>query len=414
MFDLSNPQKRERLLVIAAGIALCIIVMMILPGQFSKLTNLKKERENLQVKINDLKRHERMKDDVLGQMSAIRKQALAPLNNPARNAAMSGYQNWLTGLASGVGFGNVQVREGTAPGARDIYNKVVFTLVGEGRLDQIAEFLRRFHHTDYLHMITSVSPGPSPRNPNVFTTTFRIEVLALPTVNSINVPSADRATTAITDTERQMLETIRNRAILSEYTPPRPVSTTTETEPRVPPPPPFYHSLHCFIEGITAAEGKPQCWIRIRTTGEQHFLFEGEAFTLDGVRATVKKIEVHTLRVHVAAEGGIYTIGLGKPFAHAEEPSYFLTGIVDSDGRAWTTDSTGEPNCVIVCRLEDTNGRMRDIARHLLAAGDSFPMAEVVASVQSIDPTANQIQMEAAGVVYTIKVDGSFSEFADE
>ena len=57
---------------------------------------------------------------------------------------------------------------------------------------------------------------------------------------------------------------------------------------------------------------------------------------------------------------------------------------------------------------------MRDVARHFLSAGETFPMAEVVATVQKIEPENNQIQMEAAGVVYTITIDGSFSEFAEE
>jgi hypothetical protein len=64
--------------------------------------------------------------------------------------------------------------------------------------------------------------------------------------------------------------------------------------------------------------------------------------------------------------------------------------------------------------LEDENGRMVEVARHVLAEWDTFPMAEVVATIRSIEPTTNQILMEAAGVEYTIRVGGSFPEFSNE
>jgi hypothetical protein len=41
-------------------------------------------------------------------------------------------------------------------------------------------------------------------------------------------------------------------------------------------------------------------------------------------------------------------------------------------------------------------------------------MTEVSVAVRNIDPAANQIQIEAAGVVYTIRVGGDFSEFGNE
>jgi len=150
-----------------------------------------------------------------------------------------------------------------------------------------------------------------------------------------------------------------------------------------------------------------------------HHLFEEESFMLGPVRATVKKIEVNAERIHVAAAGGVYTIRLGKSFAQDDEPSYFLTAIVDADGNPWTAESTGEPYCIIVhgAGYYDDNSNLRitlEQARHLLSVEDSFPMAEVVCTVRSIDPIANQIQIEVAGVVYTIRVEGSFSEFGNE
>ena len=417
MFDLSNPQKREQVLVIVAGIVLCLIVMMVLPGQFGELTRLGNDRERLLSNIEDLKRHDQIKDEVQERLSVMIDQALAPLGTPRSSAALSGYQNWLLELASGAGLGGVRIVNATAAGVRNVYNKHVFTLNGEGRLDQIAEFLRRFHRTDYLHMITRVSPSPSARNPNIFNVTFSIEVLALARVNAVNTPGANGITTEITDEERQMLAVIRDRAILSEFTPPPPPPPEPATPP--PPPPPFDHIIpFSFLISINEVNDRRECWIYERSIEQMHRLFEGESFSLGGVMATIKKIEMNeqnTLppRIQIAAAGGVYAIGLGKSFSDVEDPSYFLTAIVDADGNPWTAESIGAPHCVIIHGSEDGYGSLIETARHLLAEGDSFPMAWVTCTVRSIDPAANQIQIEAAGVVYTISVGSSFSEFGE-
>jgi len=412
MFDLSNPQQRERVLVVIAGIALCFIVMLVLPGQFGELTRLDRQRKNLENSIEDLKRHDRIKDDVRERLRTMESQAIAD-SGSARNMAELGYQQWLLELARNVGIGgdNAQIRPSTAAGVRDIYNKVVYTLEGEGRLDQIAEFLRRFHRTDYLHLMTNVSPRPSPRNPNVFTVTFRIEVLVLPQVRVNNVPRTDEEITAITDEERQMLATIRERAILSAYTPPPPdPPPPTPTPPRLP----FDETPYCVVTAIVMVDDRPQCWINHRPAGRMYHLFEEESFMLEGIRATIKKIEMNAQRIQVAAAGGIYAINLGKSFADAEAPSYFFTGIVEENGNPWTAESVGEPHCVIVHGSLDGNGNLAEKVKHVLSAGESFPMAEVSVIVRNIDPVSNQIQMEAAGVVYTIRAGSDFAEFSNE
>jgi hypothetical protein len=145
-----------------------------------------------------------------------------------------------------------------------------------------------------------------------------------------------------------------------------------------------------------------------------YYLFEEETFLLGTIRCTVRKIEMNAERVQVAAAGGVYAVSLGKSFAQADDPSYFLTGIVDADGNPWTEDGIGEPQCVIVHGSTDDNGRIRERAKHILSAGDSFPMERVFCTVRSIDPAVRQIQIEAAGAVYTIRIDGSFAEFGNE
>ena len=424
MFDISNPQKRERLLVIVAGIALCVIVVMVLPGQFSELTRLQARRAKFQTDIENLERHARNKDEIQKRLLSMERLAFASALGTPRNMAVSSYQDWLMGLAQGAGLGgagrNVKISDNTAAGVKDIYDKSGFTLESEGRLEQIAEFLRRFHRTDYLHMITSVSPRPMAGNPDVFAVTFKIEVLALPQVRIALVPGADGASIAMNDEERQMMEIIRSRAILSEYAPLRSERREdNEVERGPPPPPPFdLHTNFCVVVHIGKVDGRPQCWINHRTEGRMYYLFEGGTFMLDGVEAIIRKIEVDAGRIHVAAAGGVYTIPLGKAFSDTEEPSYFLTDIVDADGNPWTAQSTGEPHCIVVHGLGAfVGGRLRiteERARYLLAAVETFPMSKIAVTIRSIEPMENQIQMEAAGAVYIIRVNGSFSEFNNE
>jgi hypothetical protein len=211
-----------------------------------------------------------------------------------------------------------------------------------------------------------------------------------------------------------MLAMIRNRAILSEYTPPPPPT------PPAPPPPPrpdFKASPFCVVTAIVEVDGKLQCWINHRPAGRMYYLFEGESFMLEGVRCTIKKIEINTSRIQVAAAGNVFAISVGKSFDEFDKPSYFFTAIVDEHGSPWTAESEGTPRGVIVHGTEKDEGEPEWLdawATYTLAEGETFPMTNVLCTVRSIDPATNQIHIEAAGVVYTIRNGGSFAEFGGE
>jgi len=182
-------------------------------------------------------------------------------------------------------------------------------------LDQIAEFLCRFHRTQYLHQILSFSPLPVANQPGMFRVTFRVEALSLPQVVLVNVPNSEDIP-EMTDDDKLTLATIRDRAVLSAYTPPRPPAE------RPPPAEPFDDVAFCFLTGIVEADGRPQCWIDYRTTGRKYYFFEEGSFMLGGVRCTIKKIEVDNQRIQVNVNiGGELRTGyikLGKNFDEVE------------------------------------------------------------------------------------------------
>ena len=342
MFDLSNPQKRERFLVIVTGIALFLAAAILAPGQFAEIARKKIDRDRLIKDIENHQRHARNKETIQSRLSAMEGQALT--SGTGSGEAALRYQNWLRDLATGSGLGNPVIGVPSTTGRKEgSYTKHTFTVSGTGRLDQIAEFLRRFHRTEYLHMIQNFQPRPVANQPGMFNVTFRIEALSLPQVSVINVPSIENIP-AMTDEERQTLTDIRNRAILSEYTPPRSSNAENERASVVPPSPPFDEIPYCFVTGVVETDGKPQCWIENRVTGRTYYLFEEGTFTLSGLsdssppqqqqyRCTIKKIDIDTQQIIVDIAGGLYAVRVGKDFDNGEaveSPPEPATGNIDT------------------------------------------------------------------------------------
>jgi len=154
-------------------------------------------------------------------------------------------------------------------------------------------------------------------NPNIFTVSFRVEVLALPQVSAVNIPGANGVTTAITDEERKMLATVRERAILSEYPlSSSPSATVQQSQQRMKD---FDAAPFCIVTAIVELEGRPQCWVNHRTEGRMYYLFESESFTLGGVRVTIKKIDTKANLIQAEVAESMYTVRLGQSFADAEK-----------------------------------------------------------------------------------------------
>ena len=112
--------------------------------------------EKLKIAIDDLQHLNQTKDEIRERLADLTRQSLAYAGT-SQNRSITSYQAWLMNVANSSGLGNIQIRDSMAPGVQDVYGKIIFTLTGEGRLDQIAEFLRRFHRTDYLHSKGSTS-----------------------------------------------------------------------------------------------------------------------------------------------------------------------------------------------------------------------------------------------------------------
>ena len=308
MFDISNPQKRERFLVILAGIALFILAIGVVPAQFGEINQLKKDRAEFTNKINEHKLHARNEEEIKNRLSAIEQQALAAAGTAAGGEAVEGYRDWLRKLADSAGIRGYSFPMPTTSGGGKgaTHTKHIFVLDnGEARLDQIAEFLRQFHRSEYLHTIQQVNPRPTTNRQGAFTVTFRIEALSLPQIKLVNMPNSDGLTT---DDERQKSAAIRDRAILSEYTPPPPVVVA-------PPPVVFEHDArYCILNAIVETDGTLQCWIDHRTQGRKYYLFEEGSFMLEGIQCVIKKIDIDAQQIQMDIGGDLYALKVGGNF----------------------------------------------------------------------------------------------------
>lgn len=317
LFDISSPQKRERFLLIIAGILFVIVMIPLFYYLFgSEVSKLRLQRNRFQTDIEKLEAEVRNKDQIKKRLADLTIRSLPP----GDSLTQSLYQNWLLDTAYAVGLQNSRIDQGSISNVKaganspykDHYKKYTFTIHCRGTLGQMAEFLRRFHKTDYLHLVRNVSPRPI-RNSGEMEISITVEALALPQAKvSRTLRKISGEMLAETDDDRRKLDEITGRNLFAAYRPPgetpKPPETPKEEE--------FDQSPYCYVTAIVEVDDKAQVWVDLRTEGKKFKLFEGEMFRLGGVRCFVKKIEFD--RVHFEAAGGQYTIKIGKSFAEYE------------------------------------------------------------------------------------------------
>ena len=313
---LSSTEKREKVLLIAAGLLLVFVIGPLAYGYYWQ--DMKRLQANRTRLIDNLKKLENDTQNAAEIKERLEK--LTAISLPSNNdVAQSAYQNWLLGLAQTSGLREVKIDRGSAASVKDFYVRYTMTLNGRASLEQLATFLRRFQRTDHLQLIRTVSIRPL-RESREMDVSIKVESLALRQAKpSMTLAMSEKADALPAETERRMLRTIVDRALFSAYIPPSP------PRPADPPPPPqseFAHSPYCFVEAIVEVNGKPQVWFNVRTEGKQYRLHEGEMFRLDGVRCIVRKIEfdrvVIEARIQADVAGDLYTIKAGKAFAEYE------------------------------------------------------------------------------------------------
>jgi hypothetical protein len=319
MFDISTPKKRERFLLVGGGFLLVVVIIpMLCRILWADLSKLRTQRTQLTTEIEKLEKDANQKTAVKQHLDDLLTRSL-----PSQDAfAQTSYQNWLMDLAANTGIRDRKIDIGSVTTTKEKnkvhYKKFTFTLHGKGKLEQLAEFLLRFHNTDYLHLVKKISPRPI-RNSSELELAITVEAVSLPQVKSSrSLPATDPQKLKLTSGEREQISDIKKRALFTVYSPPKPPEPQGPPPPPPPPPPPkFDASPYCYVVAIVEADGKPQIWGQVRTEGKIYKLFEGEMFKLGTVRCFVKKIEYD--RGQFEAAGGVYNVRIGKSFAEWDD-----------------------------------------------------------------------------------------------
>ena len=283
--------------------------------------------------------------------------------------ARSMYTNWLAGLAERTRLAKADVTLGADVPKPGIYVKIPVTVRGQGTMDQVVQFLFDFYQADHLHCIRQMTltplatndaaamPGPNasppsgdqppsgppgtqpggpqpgampPAGPRLgafgafagrggfggpgafggmgrggprtdgqrYELVLAVEALALPNGDrrdQLSDAKADRLAFKEFDDYRK---TITERNFFSPYQPP-----AVESDP----------AADTFITAVVKDQGKMHVWINVRSTGKTLKLHEGESFDLGKEKATVTRINTHSVEIEVA--GRQRTVTLGKSLA---------------------------------------------------------------------------------------------------
>jgi len=397
MFDIANPQKRERLLIIFACIVLGFIVINMIPAQFREINRLRQVGNKLRQDIADRQQLARDKEQIESRLAAMEQRALASLSHSSGSQAESRYRAWLDELARDSGLtASIPNPPTSTPGVRGPrgYTRHTFTITGEGQLGPIAEFLRRFQRTEYLHTIRSVRISPAVRS-GVFPVTITIEALSLPQVELVNMP--DTEDIAATSEERRLMMAIRSRGILSEYAPQAPLTRVSRTSDSIT----FTWlaiddtDVHDIRYKLRAAQNREENWT----------IIEAATGTIDGLLpSTQYEFQIRAVYDDGPAEwsASVFdatTVPEPPPIPDAVFEDFqfcFLTSVVESDGipQAWI------------------NHRTEGVV-HKLYEGESFVLGGVQCTIRHIDVDNQRVLIDIAGLLASIRVSQHFDQIAD-
>jgi len=296
-------QQRERMLAkITGAVALIAGVQFaytFVQGAFderqTQLDALKLELENKQTTVTRGKRaQKRLKEWEHRSLPADLDQA------------RSLYQNWLANTVEKIRLGKAEVTSGPAMPRLGFYNRIPFTVRGQGSLDQITTLLYEFYRADHLHQIqrftlTPVTVGAGPQAPSQFDVSLSIEALALPGADrrdKLNDAVSERLAWKELDDYRKP---IAERNLFAPY-----------SERRV-----ADESQDAYMTAVVKVDGQLQAWLSLRSSGRMLKLREGDKLDIGSMHGTVSRIQEQAIEID--SEGKRRRVSLGKSLAEGFE-----------------------------------------------------------------------------------------------
>jgi len=287
-------KQRERILASVVGAMLVIFVgnwlfQAMLQGP---LDERRSRGERLRKDIEKKEGQLRLARAAGEQLTAWQRQSLPTDLELARSL----YQNWLLELVRVAGFAQPNVDSGETVGKKDIYQKLPFTVRGQGTLEQLTSFLYNFYRADHLHQVQRLSITPIPRSQQL-ELSMSIEALVLP-----DGERKDRLSGRTSD--RLAAENlVEYRAIVER-------NLFGEGGARA-----YDESDFAFLTAILEVGGQLEAWFTIRTTGEILKLNVGQPFQVGQFRGRVAEID--SLDVVIDSDNERWLLTLGENLSQA-------------------------------------------------------------------------------------------------
>lgn len=358
-------QQRERQLVKITG-----VVGLIAAVQFG-YTFIQGAFDERQTRIDALKQELENKDSakVRGKRAQKRMEEWNRRSLPSNlDRARSLYQNWLANKVEDLRLAKAEVSSGTAIPRQGIYNRLPFTVRGQGNLSQITQLLYEFYRADHLHQVQRltltpiVAPGgdssaqasmPTPNaageqtsqpasgppgafGPGMFgmrgmfggrgmpgmdqMTLFDISM----SIEALVLPGADRNDQLNTATSKRLAF-----EELDDYR--RPITRRNVFAPYVERPQSGDESQDAYITAVMKVDGRLQAWLSFRNLGMIRKLREGDRIDVGSVHATVATIREQAIEIE--SDGKRRKVSLGSSLAESQELSK-AESTSDSSGSA--------------------------------------------------------------------------------
>jgi hypothetical protein len=292
---------RERVLAGVVGVLGVAVVAWLLFGVFSgPLETRRDELAGLTGELNAKQEEVLAAKKAQDQLAQWNRQALPW--DVVRGGSL--YQNWLLELAGKAGFRQYKVDPREARARGDSYTQLPFDVRGQATLDQLIQFLFKFYSAGHLHKIRTITVKPVEKGKEL-DLVIVIEALSLPKADRKDQLSKEESKRLALASVEDYRKAITGRNILGPYQPPRATKSKKDEEKG----PPFDPSKYAFVTAIVQVGGRPQVWVKARTTDEKFQLQQGEKLTIGPFQATIARINARDVEIEI--DGQRHTIPLG-------------------------------------------------------------------------------------------------------
>jgi hypothetical protein len=298
-------KPRERILAVSLGGAAALFVLyLIFSSWIGMFTSRNQRVGDLEKKIGEKDRTMLQVRQAIARRSELEKRSL-PTN---RELARSLYHNWLTSTVQGSELSDINVSPKETTGATKSFEKLSFTVRGQGTLAQITKLLHDFYTPNYLHQIRFMTLNPVEKS-NKLNLMMTVEALILPgAANKDSLPTEKGDQLVAANSADEYRKVIVERNLFAEYTPP-PVRTVTEP-PREPP---FDVAKLAYITMVAVGtDGRAKAFLHERNIDKTTHLHDGDPFEVGSLKGTVKRIDFERRQVEMDVAGKSFLISMGK------------------------------------------------------------------------------------------------------